>query len=728
MYKLFGVIALFMGGSLYSQNIKGWVFETVNGQETPLPQVNVYWSGTTVGTSSDTQGQFTIEPNAHTNLLVFSYVGYTPDTIKVALNQRVELELKTANVLNEVEVSERQSSQVIQRKDPVLTQNLTGEVFHRAACCNLSESFETNATVDVGYADAVTGAKQIKMLGLDGKYVQLQVENLPLFSGLASSYGLMYIPGPWMESIQISKGSASVKNGYRSITGQINSEFKKPNKSDRLFLNIVGNDALGWEANATSAIKLSPKWSTLLAGHVHSNQQKMDNNHDGFVDEPMINRFQLMNRWRYQGVNLGTQFGILALSEDRIGGQTAYQPSTEQLPDTHYGIEIRTKRIEGFWKGGYILPSNPDFSIAMLNHAAFHRHESIYGLKTFDATEHSLFSQLLFEGTLWNRNHRFATGIQYQYQNFDYELNQNLMSLEEQIPGAHMEYTYSTGHVFTLLMGARVDYSSRYGLFATPRIHAKWHWNEQHTVRVSAGKGYRTAHLLIENSYLLANGATLVWDTLPSREEAWNAGLSYIYEFKLFGRNSTLMLDYYRTDFDKQLIIDRESQGIISIYNLDGRSFSNAYQIEYQSEPIKRLDVTLAFRYTDVRTDFKGDLLEVPLVNRYKGLIALSYATNLKKWQFDLNIQWNGNGRLPGYRDIGTQEFPNFWTANFQISKFYRKWSIYAGVENLTGYVQENPILSADQPFSQSFDASQIWGPVHGRKFYLGARFNIAAK
>lgn len=712
----------------FGQDIKGRIIEKNDGKSDPLIGVNVYWENTQIGTVSNNKGEYSIPENKKSNTLIFSYVGYNNDTVKVGNRTRINVELKESQLLGEVEVGERREATTIDRLDPKLTQNISGAAFHRAACCNLSESFETNATVDVSYADAVTGSKQIKMLGLDGKYVQMQMENIPIMSGLASSYGLTYIPGPWMESIQVSKGASSVKNGYSSVTGQINAEYKKPDNSDRLFLNVVANDALGGEFNFNSATKIGKYWSTLIAGHFHNNQTQHDRNKDGFLDQPLITRYQALNRWKYKGDKFIMQFGGLFLKEDRLGGQTSYNRDNESSLGNGYAIGIKSDRVELFAKGGYIFEKNSDFSVAFITNGAYHNHESFYGLTTYNASEKSFNGSLLLEGIIGTVKNRFSTGLSYKYNNIEENLNDSINNRQEIVPGAYFEYTYAPTNTLTFMAGIRGDYHNEFGFFSTPRMHAKYNLSEKDVFRASAGLGYRTAHVLIENSYLLANGAPIIFNESPEMEQAANYGISYIRHMTVSGRSWTFMADYYRTDFINQLIIDREDNQMVSIYNLDGQSYSNAFQVELQAKVIKRFDVTLAFRYNDVKATFNNELMEMPLVNRYKGLIALSYATNLKKWQFDVNTQINGDGRLPGSKQDGIRDYPAYVVLNAQVTKFFKRWSIYLGSENLTDYVQDNPILNADKPFSNEFNASQVWGPIHGRKIYMGLRFNINKK
>ena len=135
--------------------------------------------------------------------------------------------------------------------NPLQIQKISSKELQKAACCNLSESFETNATVDVSFTDAISGAKQIKMLGLDGIYTQITQENVPLIRGLSSAYGLTYVPGTWIESIQIIKGAGSVTNGFESFAGQINLEYFKPENADKIFWNFYTNSESKFENNSS---------------------------------------------------------------------------------------------------------------------------------------------------------------------------------------------------------------------------------------------------------------------------------------------------------------------------------------------------------------------------------------------------------------------------------------------------------------------------------------------
>jgi outer membrane receptor for ferrienterochelin and colicin len=711
----------------------GHVYERdAEGNLEPLTGVNVYWSATTLGTITDEKGFFHIEkPHGKEAPLVISYIGYKNDTVLVReKDKNLEITLSVNNELQEVVITNKALGGHISRLNPIHTFNITSAELTKAACCNLSESFQTSASVDVAYDDAVTGAKQIRLLGLAGKYSLIQTENVPSIRGLALAYGLNYIPGSWMESIQVSKGTASVKNGYESITGQINVEQKKPDGQEKLFFNGYANMHGRLEGNFNSSIKLNDRWSTAVLGHVQNMSNKTDNNGDGFLDQPLVELYALMNRWKYDNKkNLHAQFGIKALYEDRQGGQVDYNSAEKTVSPVHYGIGVETRRLEAFSKTAYIFQSRPGTNIAFINSFIHHDLNSFYGLNDYDARENNYYGNLMFQTYIDNTQHLVTTGVSYVYDGYHESLNDSLFIRKESTPGIFAEYTFIPSDKFTLLLGIRADHSNIHGTFFTPRLHAKYGLNEKTIFRLSAGKGYRTPNVIAENTSLLATSRMLRIRGDIRMEEAWNYGINLTRYFDILGRELTLNLEFYRTDFINQAIVDMDfDTRQVLVYNLDGRSYSNTYQVEAMYELINRLDLTLAFRYNDVKQTTDNVLQQAPLVNRYKGLLGLSYATNLKKWQFDLTTQLNGDSRIPTTASNpveyqrGTKS-PVYAILNAQVTKFFRRFEVYVGGENLTNYKQKNPIIASDDPFGPYFDSSLIWGPVDGIKVYAGFRY-----
>jgi len=732
--------------SLFAQankEVTGIVRANDKNKVTELVGANVYWANTQIGTVTDFNGEFVIEQKRGNSKLVISYIGYQADTILVNGDKYLEVILQS-DELDEVLVAGKKAGSHMSRLDPLTKVNITGAELCKAACCNLSESFETNASVDVTYSDAATGAKQIQLLGLSGNYVQMMTENIPNFRGLATLYGLNYIPGAWMESIQISKGTSTVVNGYEALTGQINVEYKKPVNSEKFFLNLYANNTGRWESNVNGSIHLNDKWTTAILAHYSEDQKSTDDNDDGFRDEPLLKQLNFINRWDYNNKNgFTSQIGIKVLDENRLGGQMGFngdKPEDQNVGSANalYGINIDTRRVEGFYKAGYVFDDEVT-NLALVANYSYHEQNSFYGLKQYDAEQRSFYANFIFQSIIGNENNKFSTGASLQADEFDESLlmdfrqieNLQKLTRDEVVPGVFFQYTYNIPERLTLIAGSRVDFHNNFGTLFTPRVHAKYNITPNTILRASAGKGYRTPNVLAENSYLLASSRDINIAPDLEQEEAWNYGANITQYITIAGKELTLNAEYYRTDFQNQLVVDADqSVDAVFFYNLDGKSYANNFQVEGKYELLKGLDVVAAWRLNDVKATYNGELMDRPLISRSKGLLNLSYATPLKKWQFDFTTQFNGAGRVPSTAENPEEyqrssSFDAYQIINSQVTKYFRKWNVYVGVENLGNFKQDGPIIAGDDPFGDYFDSSLIWGPVMGRRFYFGLRFSI---
>ena len=657
-------------------------------------------------------------------MLCMSVYGQNNDSLQVDT-------MKTQNLSNVTITSRRAGTKRV--TGPANAMLIGREELFKAACCNLGESFTTNPSVDVNYSDAATGAKQIKLLGLSGTYVQMLTENLPNFRGAAAPYALDYVPGPWMKNIQVSKGSSSVRNGYESITGQIDVEYLKPEDEQGATVNLYGNTMGKLEANADGNIHVNDKLSTEVLLHYQNDFGHHDQNNDGFLDQPNVRQWNLQNRWFANTGNYIFHGGLGIIKEKREGGQTEHTSHSSPLTSHLYKIGIETDRYEGYMKHAFILDHSHGTNIALMTNLSLHQMDANYGHKQYAVNEKNAYAQLLFE-TNFTTQHNLAAGLSL---NHDY-LKENLFvnsaettTTKETVSGAYVQYTYNLDCKFTAMAGIRVDHSNLYGTFFTPRFHVKYAPNEIVNLRISAGKGYRSFHALAENNNLLASGRTLVIDDLE-QEAAWNYGISSSFYIPLFGKTLKLNAEYYHTHFNHQAVIDYDSDPtMIHITNLDGRSYSNTIQVDATYPVVKGLELTAAWRLNDVKCTYGGELMEKPLTSRYKGLLTASYKTPLGLWQFDATLQLNGGGRMPTPYTLadGTPSWDSRFSAyeqvSAQITRWFRHFSVYIGGENLTGFRQEQTIINAADPWSSTFDPTMVWGPVQGIMFYAGIRINM---
>ena len=712
--------------------LEGKIFDSTDNDQTGLPGANVFWAGTSTGTSTNSAGYFVIKKVRQMNKLVVSFIGYRTDTITIGENESyIKHGLEQNNEIGEIVITGRASGTHIDKLDPILTMNITGAELRKAACCNLSESFETNASVDVNYTDAATGAKQIQLLGLAGTYTQILTENIPSLYGIATAYGLNYIPGPWMESIQVSKGTSSVRNGYESIAGQVNVEYKKPAESEKLYINGFMSDAGRKEFNANTSVNLSDKLSTMVFAHAELQKGMKDHNHDGFRDEPDIKQYHFFNRWDYLTPEGDIRVGIKYLEEERTGGQFTYNSGNPDTWSDGFGISIKTKRLDAFAKTGKVFRSDRSMSIGWINNFSYHSQNSFYGYRQYTGTQNTYYSSLLYQ---WKPNlgrHTIDAGLSYKYDLYDESLDATLFGRKESVPGMFIQYTYADTSRITVVAGIRTDYHNLYGTYITPRLHLRYVVTPHITFRASAGKGFRSGNVLAENSYLLASSRNMIIADNLMEEEALNFGASIAGRIPMWGKELKLTAEAYRTNFINQIVTDLDANvDEVRFYNLDGKSYSNILQVEASAELLDGLDLLAAWRWNDVMTTIDGTLRSKPLTSRYKGLVTASYLTRLRKWQFDYTLQINGPGRIPStasnpeeYRR--EESFRTFTVMNAQISRYFKRFQFYLGAENLLDFTQHMPIIAADDPFGDYFDSGLIWGPVHGRKIYAGFRFII---
>lgn len=735
----------------------------------PLVGANVYWAGTTVGVATDLDGRFQLEPVKSTNLLVTSFMGFHNDTTEVTAHSELTIVLVSDLVLEEVNITERKMAVLRSRVSALQTETITGEALCMAACCNLSESFETSASVDVAYSDAATGAKQIRLLGLSGTYVQMITENTPNIRGLAQAFGMEYIPGPWMEAIQVSKGTSSVLNGYEAIAGQINVEYLKPQTQDPISLNAMISTETHAEVNATGGWDLNDKVSTGILFHAQNMSLELDHNHDGFLDMPKNTNVNLLNRWYVKTGDYTGQFLVRGLYDRRQGGLT--KEATEAL--SPYKIDLNTWRVDGFMKNGYVFDTELGTSIGVITSASYHNQQNTYGPRQWDAAQTNAYLNAIFQTSFddsatdhWDdHQHKLSAGLSLNYDGYVEEigvLGDKAMRLDrwEVTPGVFAEYTYTYKDMLTLLAGIREDYSSTYGFFTTPRMNVRFAPFEWWTLRGSVGLGYRSPNAIADNAaYLASNRIYFFGDGQLAQERSMNTGLSTVFYIPMGKRELQLSGEYYYTKFLDGVIadMDRSLQGI-TLYNMHdvegAKYFSHNWQVEASMEILRGWTMTAAFRYTDVKqTTFNTatneyQLREKPLQNKFKGIITTSYQTPLKTWQFDLTAQFNGEGRMPDGFQIpeGSNQYRvhngciyHKWYPQLlgQITKFFRTWSIYLGAENMTNFTQDSPIVGERleakgdkqggfvNPQSANYDASMIWAPIHGWKMYLGFRWAL---
>ena len=720
---------------LQAQQLEGTIYETTDEEEVPLPGANVYWLNTAVGDVTDLDGKFSIPYEETYTQLVISYVGYQTDTISVSSNAPIRHELRSKSDLDEVFIKSRNKASATSYLEAQNVINVSSAELLKAACCNLSESFDTNPSIDVNFADAVSGARQIRMLGLTSPYILITTENIPAIRGASQTYGLSFIPGTWVESIQITKGAGSVVNGYESIAGQINAELQKPTTDAKVFVNAYGAMNGRYELNTHLNTRVSDRWSTGLYIHGNLREEKFDKNDDGFLDAPLQNQLNLMNRWQYTDAENGfvSFLNFRYLTDEKQTGELAFDPETDKFTTNAWGSEIDTRRYEFTGKLGYVNPELPYQTMGVQFSYSNHDQEAYFGLNRYDIQHSSIYATALVNSIIGDTRHKFKTGLSFTYDAYDELVNTDDYGRKENSVGAFFEYAYDNLGDLNLTAGVRVDQHNLLGLFVTPRFHLRYTPWEKSAFRVSAGRGKRSANIFAENQQLFASSRSInIIDTGGpiygmDPEIAWNYGFSYLQGFNLFNRKADVVFDFYRTDFQNQIVVDWENPRQVSFYNLEGESYANNFQTEFNYNVLERLDLRLAYKYYDVKTDYQFEKLMKPLTAQHRMFANVSYETAMKDngaaWKFDTTYNWLGEQRFPSTRGNAPvfrlpDYSPTVGTFNAQITRvFSHAFEIYVGGENITNVKQSNPILASDFPFSSAFDSTLVYGPIFGSMY-----------
>jgi outer membrane receptor for ferrienterochelin and colicin len=626
---------------------------------------------------------------------------------------------------------------------------VTSKELLKAACCNLAESFETNPSIDVNYSDALTGTKQIKMLGLTSPYLMIAEENIPSVRGASQAYGLSFTPGTWIESIQITKGAGSVVNGYESISGQINTELIKPLNNIPFFLNTYGSTDSRFELNTHFNAKISDKWTSALFVHGNARTAKQDMNNDGFLDNPLAKQINILNRYQYYNADKGwvSFINFRYMNDKKQTGEVDFDPNKDKGKTNFWGSEINTERVDLSTKIGYVFKDMPYQSIGFQNAFNSHNQESYFGLNLYNIKQSSFYSNLILNSIIDNTMNKFATGLNFTYDKYQEFVNVNDYSRIDNSIGAFFEYTFDNSSNFSFIAGGRVDNHNRLGTFFTPRLHVRYNPWTKGVFRASAGRGKRSANIFAENQPLFASART--FDILNTNgkiygldpEIAWNYGLSFNQKFTIFGRNADAGFDFYKTDFTKQVVVDLYTAPSIPgthqvlFYNLNGKSYANSLQVDFNLEIVKHLDLRTAYKYYNIKTDYISGQSERPLQAKHRFFGNLGYETHIgdkgNHWKFDFTYNWMGEQKLPETASNPVEDklptySPSYSLMNAQITRtFSSTFEVYIGGENIGNYTQEKAVLGNDNPFGPTFDASIVYAPVFGQMYYAGLRFKI---
>lgn len=735
--------------------IVGWLFPfafsaqiisgtVTNDKNEPLISATVHWIGTTVGVATGNQGEFEISSEAILNKkLIARYVGYAPDTLTITNQSFVEFRLTETHALGEVIVEGQRDGVIISDSNPIKTEQITQTELGKSACCDLAGCFETQTTVQPQTTNVITNSKELRILGLSGVYTQVLIDGFPMIQGLSYTYGISSIPGTLVDNIYVSKGANSVLQGFESIGGQINVETKDPDKTERLLLNAYMNNFLEKHVNANYAFKKG-KWSNLTAFHTVQPANKIDRDNDNFLDLPLLTRYMISNKWKYGNENntgWSSQIGVRFFNEQRIGGQTSFNPENDKGSTSVYGQSVNINQPEFWTKTSYRI--NEKHNVVLFASAFHQQQNSFFGTVKYNAQQTNFYGNLQYELTY--AKHELKTGISYRHLklNEDVAFTESLLARTyagnyqrlENIPGLFAENTVRFfQNKLTWIAGVRGDNHNQFGFHFTPRTLLKYDITPKTIVRANLGTGWRTVNLFSENIGLLVSSRDIIFSEQLQPEKAVNFGFNLTQKFETKNNNLSgyFSADYYRTEFQNQIFPDYDSDPTKAIIqNFRGRSVSNGFQAELYLKIYKRFELKTGYNFLDVYREIGDTKQLLPFNPRHKFLTTFSYKPLSNKFHFDMNIHWYGEQRLPDTRsnpiEFQRPDFSKPYTiVNAQFTYKFKKFEVYAGCENVFDFRQQQPIISWQDPFSPYFDTSSVWGPTRGREIYIGLRFKLS--
>lgn len=726
---------------LEKEGLHGLVVDGQAEVEEAIVGATVYWMTSTEHTITDEEGYFHLQNLYPDDYLIIHSIGYEPDTLLIGDKHFIKVTKREHTMLDEVVITERIKSSSVSFLNAAKMTLIDEKELYKAACCNLSESFETNAAVDASATDAVSGTRQIKMLGLDGPNVLMTREAIPTIRGQHALYGLQFMPGPWIKGMSINTGSTSVINGFDGITGQIDLTIKQPNDEDRLFVNLFANEMSRLEANVVANADINDRMAHSILLHANTIPTKHDVNDDSFLDHPVSRQYSGMYRWRYVSEDgWRSQFGVSVTDYQSRSGQSGFDfESPENNPSRIWGAENKMKLYDGWAKVGYVFPEKPYNSFGLQISGTRFEQESYFGTRSYDSEQSTMYLNLGYQTILADTRYQWRAGLSYQWDEIEETLVSRAYARTESVPGLYSEFTYIPSDRWTVVAGLRGDYHNHYGGFVTPRLHVRYAPSEQLVFRISGGRAQRTVSIIAEQvgglasnrEFLISNEGQNEFYGMPATI-GWNFGFSTYAEFRLFGMKSNAQFDVYQTKFTDQVVVDWDAnRSAVMFYPLEGRSRANNIQLELDMELMPRWDLTMAYRYNDVGTTYHDHgFRQVPYVSRHRFFINQQLSTP-NGWSLDATMNWIGAQRLPDTPDFDPtydrpEYSPDYVTVNFQISKSWNHiFDLYLGAVNVLNYRQKDPIVSATDPLDPFFDASMIWAPVFGREFYAGLRYRI---
>lgn len=711
--------------------LKGWLIDDKN---VPVQGATLAWAGHSFHAISDSEGLFLINRLADDSLLIIQYVGFKTLEFRVPPNQvEVRITMSENIELQQVEVKSKASATFTPLASNMNKEVVSMRELRKAPCCNLSESFETSAVVDANYTNAALGTREIEMLGMRGIYSQIMLDSRPTMYNLAAPFAFDFIPGPWLKGVQVSKGAGTVVNGSDGLAGQINVDLIDPQDGPRLFVNGYANHRNRYEMNIITNKKFNENWSSGTLIHGNQDQHHQDKNADDFIDAPRKRQLNVMQRFHYYGLKWEGQVNVHGILDQRQGGQTQH-PSPDHVGDLLI-YDHNQKRLEIFGNVGFVGFKDPGRSIGFQWHVQHHDYDAMYA-RIANGKDQSYYANLIYQEKFGSKKHTLMSGLSMRRSITEEGFSDLIFNRKEFIPGMFGEYSYNADVAdskFGYTVGLRTDRYGDYGFRATPRFSARFQVEDYGTIRASAGRAYRMPNVISDNIHFIGLGRYFQIESI-GLDVANNFGLGYIQKIFLGGPTElNISVDFYHTYFKKQNIqdIESETRNIINRY-VDEGSRINYFLVQNQIQLNSNLGFKIAYKYTDAqyRLTNNNPLISRMYLPKHRALFTVDVNSDESIWLANFTLQWVGSQRLldisyyPTPGSAGrTNKSPSYFLINFHLSRNLGKFEFYSGLENATNYVQEYQIVSPTATGSRYFDATRLYAPNMGIRWYGGFKY-----
>ncbi|MBI5404001.1 MAG: carboxypeptidase-like regulatory domain-containing protein [Ignavibacteriae bacterium] len=732
-------------GSLHSQvnqnEVKGVVYGLTGNIKEPLEGAVIKWIGTRKGTLTEKDGKFSIEADKISDRrFVVIFVGYKTDTVEVGDKNFIEISILNNASTKTIVVEGQVNSSFIDDHDHSKTEVITSAELKKDACCDLSGCFGKNASVDVTVTDILTNTKELKVLGLEGSYTQILVDNMPIMTGLVTKYGVTSIPGTLIDRINISKGSNSVIQGYESISGIMNVMLKDYSTSEKVLMNGFLNSALESQLNLNTSAKLK-KWNTLFAFQTVQESRKVDDNGDGFLDAPLTRRYMFYNKWKYgspeDSTNTNAVIGLRYLDERRIGGQKNFDYNSNLGSSTVYGQTVNLHNGDAYARINQLLGNQSQIKVYL--NGGFFNQTSYYGATLYEGKQRNFNINALYEFPVFEHS-TLRFGSSYKYENINEDVKFLSASTKtyagnyeknESVPGVYTEGSFELEQLkLSFIGGVRVDFHNEHGTIPTERFLVKYQISDKTIARASFGTGFRTVNPYSEYPSFLGSGKDIRGIRNIQPERTINYGIDLLQYFVIGGLSGNVNVDFYKTVFSNKVIAECDAMPYMYMFTNFSDAGSNVFQVESSVNFLQQLDFKLAYKFIDLYYYKNGARLEQPFNSKHRVLMGITYTYPGNSWILNYYLQWFGKQSIPSTAKYPVQyqvpsESDAYAMMNIQFTKNFRLFEFYTGIENLLNYTQPNPIISADNPFDKNFETGYVWGPTRGREIYFGIRYMI---